>query len=186
MCLDNATSTGIYPVLSLSLKHFAVQQKFARQVCRLRREREMLRSRLAKLMGFDLWPRPKEVLMAVWEKGFPLLAYRLVHPNGYMAECYLLFLQEKIKDIIIIWCRRCWDALRGLKKLAPRLIARGWKAEGVFADCCNDTGRRLNSRCCVVTLELRDSQIHTSFCPSQCRCHRASEFSPKVRASRTT
>ena len=115
----------------------------------------MLRSRLAKLMGFDLWPRPKEVLIAVWEKGFPLLAYRLVHPNGYMAECYLLFLQEKIKDIIIIWCSRCWDAFRGLKKLAPRLIARGWKAEGVFAGS-NDTGRE-TPEFNVLHGELRDS-----------------------------
>jgi hypothetical protein len=24
------------------------------------------------------------------------------YPNGYMAECYFLFLQEQIKDIIII------------------------------------------------------------------------------------
>jgi hypothetical protein len=158
----------------------------------------MLRSRLAKLMEILFVAKPKEVLIAVREKGFPLLVYQsllavwggLMHtsPNSNTSweheamrgSWSIQSIDSLVQEVLGRFART-----EEIRELAPR-IARGWKAEGVFADCCNDTGRRLNSRCCVVTLELRDSQIHTSFCPSQCRCHRASEFSPKVRASRTT
>ena len=147
MCLDNATSTGICPV-SEALCCPA-------NVCPtgpLGREREILRSRLAKLMEILFVVRPKEVLMAVREKGFPLLAYQslLAVWGGLMHTSTSSNTSWEHEAMRGSWAIQSIDRLvqevlgrfartEEIRELAPRM-ARGWKAEGVFAGC-NYTGR---------------------------------------------
>jgi hypothetical protein len=111
--------------------------------------------------------RPKEVLMAVREKGFPLLAYQslLAVWGGLMHTSTSSNTSWEHEAMRGSWAIQSIDRLvqevlgrfartEEIRELAPRM-ARGWKAEGVFAGS-NDTGRE-TPEFNVLHGELRDS-----------------------------